>query len=634
MKSIAVILSLLIYYTAAAQEKRYSELLSSTVIKLWPDSFAMRHAKQTKWSYEQGVMLKGIESVWSNTGNGDWFRYIQKCMDFYVGDDGSIRGYQADEFNIDHLNNGKILLTLFRVTGNQKYKKAADLLRRQLLTHPRTSEGGFWHKKIYPSQIWLDGLYMAQPFYAEYAMLFHEDSTFNDITRQFTLIARHARDPKTGLLYHGWDESKQQQWASKSTGLSPHVWARAMGWFGMAMVDALDFFPESHPGRDTILAMLNRYAKAIVKAQDKRSGLWFDVLDMPNNPKNYREASASCMITYTLAKAMRMGYLPKRYHTNTQRSYNGIIKEFIKTDAGQTNLHGTVSVSGLGGNPYRDGSFDYYMSEPVVVNDPKGMGAFILCAVEMENSAAQSANARTVMLDRYFNSEKRKDITGKQDYWHYTWEERSHPGFSMLGELFKMRGARLAALDTAPTSAALSHASVYIIVDPDHLKDNPHPNFIKEKEAEVIAAWVRRGGVLLLLANDSANCDLEHFNILASKFGIQFTNQSRNMVKNDEFSMGAVELTPAVFGGKARRAFLKDISVLQVKAPAVSFVNKEGETIIAMSTFGKGTVVAVGDPWIYNEYIDGRRTLTGFDNHQAAKDLVDFLYIKSQPKKN
>lgn len=611
-----------------AQERKYSELLSATAMKIWPDSFALPTDKTAKWRYDQGVVLKGIEGVWNSTGNGDWFRYMQKSMDFYINEDGTIKGYRPDEYNIDHINNGKILLTLYRVTGNQKYKKAIDLLRSQLLTHPRTSEGGFWHKKIYPSQMWLDGLYMGQPFYAEYAMVFHEDSIFNDVARQFILMERHARNQKTGLLYHGWDETKEQKWANKKTGLSPHVWARALGWYGMAMVDALDYFPAKHPGRDSIIAILNRYAKAVTKVQDMKSGVWYDIADMPTAPKNYKEASASCMITYALAKAIRLQYIPASYRANTKKAYEGILREFIKTEDGQVNLHGTVAVSGLGGNPYRDGSFDYYMSEPVIVNDPKGMGAFIQCAVEMENRSLQLYEKRTVLLDRYFNSEKRKDATGKEVYWHYTWEERSHPGFSMLGELFKRHGVTLDQLDVAPTAENLKSANIYIIVDPDHVKDNPRPNYVSEKDVDVIVDWVKKGGVLLLMANDSANCDLEHFNLLASRFGIQFTNKSRNMVKNDEFSVGEVDISPLAFGSLKRKAYLKEISVLAIKKPAVAIANKDSDVIIAQAVLGKGTVLAVGDPWIYNEYIDGRKVLPGFNNYQAAADLVNHLYMR------
>ena len=210
-----------------SQEKPLSQQVAATVLKIWPDTIPI--GSQTKWSYDMGVVLKGFEGIWMNTGDISYFNSIQKKIDYFVKDDGSIRNYELDEYNLDHVNNGKLVLLLYRVLGKEKYKKAADLLRSQLKTHPRTKEGGFWHKKIYTNQMWLDGLYMGSPFYAEYAMLF-EASAFDDIANQFIWMEKHARDAKTGLLYHAWDESKEQKWANKETGASPLFWARAMGW--------------------------------------------------------------------------------------------------------------------------------------------------------------------------------------------------------------------------------------------------------------------------------------------------------------------------------------------------------------------------------------------------------------------
>lgn len=610
----------------------WSQRLAATAMHRWPDSFSVIPGRKARWSYDQGVILKGIEGIWNNTGDVKWFNYIQRMMDYYVREDGTIYDYRPDEYNIDHINNGKLLLLLYRVTGKAKYKRAVDLLRSQLKSHPRTKEGGFWHKKVYPYQMWLDGLYMGQPFYAEYASIFHEDTTFNDIANQFIYMERHARDKKTGLLYHGWDESRQQKWASKETGLSPHFWGRALGWYGMAMVDVLDYFPASHPGRDTIIAILKRFASAIVKVQDAKTGLWYDIVDLPDRPKNYKEASASCMLVYTLLKAVRNGYLAASYLTNARKGYNGIIKEFIEVDAnGLTNLKGTVSVSGLGGNPYRDGSFDYYMSERVVVNDPKGMGAFIKCSVEMEMAATGDiGKGKTVLLDRYFNSEKKKDAGGESNYWHYVWEEKSNPGFSMWGDIFKKYGAKLSSLDAAPSAANLKNASLYIIVDPDHVKDNPAPNYVSANDVNAISDWVKAGGVLVLMANDSGNCDFVHFNKLAGAFGITFTERNRNMVLRDEFETGAVVPTSTTVFKAPVKMYLKEISVLEVKSPATALVSKEGDIIMATAKYGKGTVFAVGDPWLYCEYVDGRKLPAEFENYRAAEFLSAWLLKQSK----
>lgn len=615
-----------------AGAQQWSQQLANTATTIWKDSFVMKPGP-AKWSYDQGVILKGVEGIWNATGDVRWFNYIQKSMDFYVQEDGTIKGYKKDEYNIDHLNNGKLVLFLYRVTGKEKYRKAAALLRSQLLTHPRTSEGGFWHKKIYPYQMWLDGLYMGQPFYAEYASLFHEDTAFNDITRQFVLMEKHGRDPKTGLLYHGWDESRQQQWADPKTGLSPNVWGRALGWFGMAMVDALDHFPANHPGRDSIIGILNRFAKAVTKVQDSKSGLWFDVPNMPLVPKNYFEASASSMLVYTLAKGVRLGYLPSSYLANAQKGYKGILGQFIKTENNGVNLHGTVSVSGLGGKPYRDGSFAYYMSEPVVVNDPKGMGAFINAAVEIEMIPLQTGKGKKVVLDQFFNNEWKKDGEGTSSRYHYTWNDKANSGFSMLGDIFRIHGVKTQTLDVAPTTQNLKGSDIYLVVDPDTDKETAKPNAITEAHAKAVADWVKSGGVLILMGNDAGNADLKGLNVLSTRFGIRFNEDNFNLVQGSQFEQGAVAVTPGneVFSS-ASKLYVKELSTLSLSGAAKPVLIKEGKTVVAVARHGKGTVFAIGDPWVYNEYVDGRKLPVSFDNYKGATDLVRWAIEQTKKK--
>ena len=614
-------------------KENWSQGMAASVMSWWNDDSVK--TQSPKWSYDVGVVLKGMQALWYATGDGTYFRYIQKSMDAWVQEDGSIKGYNPEEFNIDNVNNGKLCLLLYRVTEKPKYKKAADILRNQLQNHPRTHEGSFWHKKIYPWQVWLDGLYMAQPFYAEYAMQFQEDTVFNDIARQFAAIERHARDPKTGLLYHGWDESKDQKWASKQTGTSPLFWARALGWYGMAMVDALDYFPANHPGRDSIIAILNRFAKAVVKVQDAKSGVWYDIVDKPATPKNYLEASASCMLVYTLSKGVRKGYLPVTYWPNAKKGYEGILKTFVDKNAnGQVQLKGTVKVSGLGGNPYRDGSFDYYMSEPVIVNDWKGIGAFLLAGAEMENlPATLPGKGKTVTVDYYFNHEAKKELGGVQVTTHYTWNEMSYGGFSYLGDVFSSYGAKLNTLEAAPTATNLAKTDVYIVVDPDGLKDNKNPNYVEDSHVKAISSWVQKGGSLLLMANDSANCDIEHFNKLAKAFGITFSYKGRNFVQNNQYETGAV-LIPAgneVFK-QTNKVYLKEISIIETKTPAKALVTQDGDIILAVAKYGKGTVIAVGDPWLYNEYTDGRKLPAEYQNAKAAYDLAKWLLLQGTKK--
>ena len=608
----------------AQTSKSFAKEMAKTVMTIWKDSLSSSNGKPTKWTYDQGVILKGIEGLWQQTGDGKYFDYMQKSMDFFVDNNGNIRTYQLDHYNLDNILCGRILLTLFQVTGKEKYYKAASTLREQLRQQPRLSDGGFWHKKIYPYQMWLDGLNMAEPFYAEWANTFHEDSAFNDVAKQFILMEKHARDAKTGLLYHGYDESKTEKWANKTTGLSANFWARAMGWYGMGLVDALQYFPENHPNRKELIDILNRFADAVTKVQDNKTGLWWDVLNYPNRKGNYPEASASCMFVYALAKGVRLGYLPASYLQVAKKGYAGIIKKFITNVDGQTNLEGTVSVSGLGGKPYRDGSYEYYINEKVVTNDPKGVGAFLLASDEMEMLPTLSlGKGKTVTLDYYFNHETKKDITGKTVRTHYVWEEKDNGGYSMFGNIFHKYGVQIKSLKTAPTLENLKSSSIYIIVDPDTKKESEHPNYINEADINSIYNWVKKGGVLLLFSNDSGNVEFTHYNHLAAKFGIQFNYDSKNRVVGRDFEMGTISVNPnnEIFK-TIKKVYIKEYSSLSIKKPATAVLTDGNTNVVAVAKIGKGTVFAVGDPWFYNEYTDGRKLPSYLENYKAAEDVV------------
>lgn len=633
MKKIVYLFIGFLSLQAQAQEVPYSQQMALTAMRIWPDSFSVTPGRPARWSYDQGVILKGIEGIWQATGDAKWYEYIEHSMDHYVREDGTIKDYDQDHYNIDHLNNGKVLLTIYRVTGKEKYKKAVQLLRKQLLAHPRTKEGGFWHKQIYPWQMWLDGLYMGQPFYAEYAQVFGEDTVFNDVAKQFVLMEKNSRDAKTGLLYHGYDESRTQQWADKKSGKSPHFWARALGWYGVAMVDVLDYFPENHPGRQQIIDILKRFAAAVVKVQDAKTGMWYDIVDLPNRKPNYLESSATAMLSYTLAKGARKGYIASGYATNAKKAFEGITKlQLTKDEDGFTNLEGTVSVSGLGGKPYRDGSFDYYMREKVIKNDPKGMGAFIMAANEIEMMPKlATGRGKTILLDNFFNNEWRKGPSGVEEPFHYVWEERDHNGYYFLGNLFEQYGARLQTLKAAPTAANLSKAAVYIIVDADTEKETANPNYMTETYAAAIAKWVKAGGTLVLLGNNSVNAEQVHINILAEKFGVRFNGDDQLMVKGNNYEQGEVKTeagNPIFEAG--RSLYIKEISSLTVKAPAQTIVKTKGFDVMATARLGKGKVFILGDPWIYNEYVDGRKLPAQYDNFNAAGDLVKWLLKSSK----
>ena len=395
---LALLSTACLFTSGKAQQKIWGERIAATIMNTYPDSIVVRKyvthgeerveekkpSRPASWDYEQGVLLKGFEALWRQTNNPVYFNYMKKIMDIFVRPNGEIRTYDILDYNIDDITPGRILLTLYQTTREEKYKKAAEQLREQLNWQPRTKEGGFWHKHRYPYQMWLDGLYMGEPFYAQFASIFSKSKDFDDIANQFIWMEKHTRDEKTGLLYHGWDESKKQRWANPVTGRSPEFWGRAIGWYAMALVDVLDYLPNDHPKRNDLVAIFQRLATAMKNYQDP-GGVWYQIVDKASVKGNYPEASASCMMVYAIAKGVRLGYLDKKFGDVSKKGYDGILKTFIETDAqGMVHLTRTCSGAGLGGSPYRDGSFEYYIQEPLRVDDLKGVGPFIQASIELE----------------------------------------------------------------------------------------------------------------------------------------------------------------------------------------------------------------------------------------------------------
>jgi rhamnogalacturonyl hydrolase YesR len=307
---------------------------------------------------------------------------LEKVSGSFVTDKGEILEYDLGDYNIDSINPGRNLLRLYERTKQEKYKLAAGRLRKQLEKHPRTTDGAFWHKKRYPWQLWLDGVYMGMPFLARYSAMFEDGKSFDEVVNEFVVTREHLRNPDTGLYFHAWDEKKQQPWANPETGRSKYAWGRGLGWFAMALVDVLDVIPESDAKRrKPLLDIVAELAPALVEYQDS-SGTWFQILDMPDAPGNYRESTASAMFTYFFAKATLKGYLPESYRAIAVRAFEGLVREFVTLHPdGKMSLRNQCLVAGLGYG--RDGSYRYYMSEPVWQNDPKGNGPFILAGVEV-----------------------------------------------------------------------------------------------------------------------------------------------------------------------------------------------------------------------------------------------------------
>lgn len=625
--------SMLSQSTLPTSPRPLSIRIGESFLSQHPDSIVYpAEQKSRKWNYEQGLMLQALHQIYKNYGDQRFYDYIKKNLDHYVLADGSIKTYDVAEYNLDNLPPGRMLLVLHKDTKDDRYLKAATLLREQLKGQPRNAAGGFWHKKIYPEQMWLDGIFMAEPFYAKYSGYVHDTLAFQDIYNQLQLVYSHCKDSTTGLLYHAWDAARVQRWADKQKGTSPNFWGRAMGWYVMALVDVLDYFPRNNPKRAQIIAMLNECCTAILHYRDNESKVWYQILDQAGRAGNYREASASMMFIYAFAKGYNKGYLPKSFGDAASESFVGALKEFVTfgNDSSIT-LHNVCQVAGLGGNPYRDGSYGYYISEPKRDNDFKGYGAFLLAAGEVEKINAhkqeQVQAAKVVGLDYYFNNEW-KD--GKR--YHYVWEDTANSGYSELGKIFTQKGAKITSIEKAPTKDILKKIGLYIIVDPDTPAETNDLHYIDDASIETITSWVKEGGVLALFANDSGNCEFAHLNRLSERFGIHFNEDCVNKVTGKNFDMGKFDNLPEhpIFQG-VKKIYLKEISTLKLFDYAEGILRRGNETIIAYSAYGKGFVFAVGDPWLYNEYIDNRKLPVSFENYKAALNLADWLLSLVKP---
>jgi unsaturated rhamnogalacturonyl hydrolase len=368
--------------TAASKASDIALRLITTVLVV-PGGFS------PKWHYEDGLMAMAIDAAGRALSHPELSERALSAVAALVGPDGSMTGYRESEYNLDQVNPGRNLFRLLETQGDVRYEKALHALRGQLERQPRCPSGGFWHKKIYPNQMWLDGLYMAEPFLARYASFFKKTADFDEVVGQFLRMEKAAFDAPSGLLRHAVDESKAMPWADPNTGRSPHAWGRAVGWFAMALVDSYEYFPVGHHGLKEISSIMERILPGILKAQDPESGLWPQVMDRPIENGNYYETSASSMLSYALGKAARLGMIDSEPALKASReAFAGIVGNFLTADPdGSLHLDGTCAVAGLGGKPYRDGSFEYYIHEPRKRDDFKGLGPFILAALEFGGNA-------------------------------------------------------------------------------------------------------------------------------------------------------------------------------------------------------------------------------------------------------
>jgi rhamnogalacturonyl hydrolase YesR len=379
--------------TALAWAKKLadSELARKTLAYRY-DGWDEHRRRKPRFEYDiVGVQPLAYDVLAEVSPESRYAEVVEKVTGSYVTDKGEIREYTESEYNIDSIAPGRNLLRLYAKTKQDKYKKAAERLRKQLARHPKTSEGAFWHKKKYPSQLWADGVYMGMPFLAGYSVMFEQGKSLDEVVNEFVVARRRLRHPATGLYFHAWDERKQQSWADPKTGLSKEYWGRGMGWLAMAVVDVLELIPETdEKRRKPLLDIATELAAALAKYQDGATGAWWQVMDKPDAPGNYLESSASAMFTYFFAKGVNKGYLPKAYGDVAKKAFNGLVEEFINVNPdGKVSMTNQCLVAGLGFG--RDGSYRYYMSEPIRQNDPKGNGPFILAGVEVHRLLRQGS---------------------------------------------------------------------------------------------------------------------------------------------------------------------------------------------------------------------------------------------------
>ena len=344
----------------------------------------VRSGKQNKWNYIDGCMITAILALYEITGDEQYFTFAKRFVDAFVQEDGTIRTYDVKEYNLDNINTASNLFFLYEKTGEEKYKKALDLVRSQLDDMPRTKEGSFWHKAIYPNQVWLDGLYMAEPFYMHYETAFRKMGNSQDVLKQFQNVEKHMKDPATGLYYHGYDESREMYWANPETGCSANFWLRSIGWFTLALVETAQATDETlYFEKRYFQKLLENLIDALIPYQDE-SGMFYQVVNRADAQGNYLETSGTALIAYAILKAVRLGFLMPRYRVIGEKAFRGIADKYLsKNEDGTLKLSGICLVAGLGGKTHRDGSLEYYLSEPVVENEAKGVAPFLLAYTEM-----------------------------------------------------------------------------------------------------------------------------------------------------------------------------------------------------------------------------------------------------------
>lgn len=530
-------------------------------------------AGPTEWSDGLGTLLAGMDAAWDETANGHDFAFVRRSVDSFVRSDGTIADRPADECGEALL--GRQVLLLYRVTQDKKYYAASKTLQNELAgwmkSGPAVPESARKEARS-------PGLCPIGSFLAEYASVFQEPQDREQIARRFA-------SPTGGS--HG-----------DSAGTSPD----RLVLFITDLVDTLPYYPQNDPDRARLQAMLKRTVAAAIRSQDPHSGLWTPASHRPQIGAT-DVSPANSLFVYALAKGVRFGYLPRADLSGAERTWQ-VLRDEQQHQSDNPSL-----------KPDGDAA------------DPATRGALLLAASEMDlQPRAAEGPGRKVLLDAWYNSQRRENAAGQSELFHYKWDDESNSGFSFFGHIFRSYGMTTSMLDSAPTLANLRGAQIYIIVSPDNPAKNPQPHSMNAADAEQVATWVRNGGVLLLMENDPANADIPHMDILADRFGLHFNNVLVHHVVGDEFAMGRIDLrTPAPPFRGPHVLYMKDTCSLTLSKDARPLLQWKGDTLMAVARYGKGTVLAVTDPWLYNEYTDGRKLPPEYDNFAAGVELVHWL---------
>jgi unsaturated rhamnogalacturonyl hydrolase len=597
---------------SCAQSATWSERAANAILQLNPvNETGARPANA--WGEETGLQLEGLDAVWYNTANGDYFRYGKGKVDEYLRVNEPTDSGGRITSALDNALLGRQLLLLYRVTLDAKYYKAATVLRQQIAAACDISSSGRGESR-------LESPCMAQPFLAEYASVFQEPQEFAGITRSLRKWIEMTHPPAEG-----------KETAAADSG------ALARARQAMALVDSLSYYPQEDPGRPELIAMLNRIATEAVRHRDSETGL-FDELPR-STTSNHHPASptAECLLIYALAKGARLGYLPERDSLRAQLAWQGVLKHFVQQNPGGAI---TVTDGAINNARYRIRSEDNGSAPPAALKDPNkegaSLGALLLAAAEIDLApTAAIARDETVMLDAWYNSQRRTNAAGLSEYFHYKWSDLSDSGYSLFGHLFQSYGLTTETLYSAPTKISLAKAQFYIIVSPDIPIKNPDPHYMTDHDVEEIAAWVKSGGVLVLMENDPPNADIAHLNLLADRFGIHFDDVLHHHIIGEQVEDGRI---PIAAEGKLfhnpHTLYMKDTCAISISGPALALLRDRGDVVMATAKYGRGTVFAAVDPWLYNEYTDGRKNpqiYNQFDNFAGGKELVQWL-LQQRPR--